>query len=320
MKKKSLLLMMMLTFALLLAACGQGGDGGGGADPSDVTILTGGEQGVYFPLGGALGDIINNHVEGLSATPVTSGASVRNVNDLNDGMGELALVQNDIAYYAAEGLNMFEERITGFSGVATLYPEVVQIVTAADSGIQTVEDLRGKRIAVGDQGSGTEANARQILEAYGITYDDVQVEYMAFGDAANQIQDDNIDAAFITSGTPAAAIEALKAVRDIALVSISQDVVNQLIETYPYYTAHTIPSDVYDTADDALTVAVQAMLIVSNDLSEDLVYNITKAMFENLDVFVNTHSRGADITLETALDGMSINLHPGAQRYFDEVQ
>ena len=333
--KKLNLLLVLFAFMVLLAACGNNENTGNGNDngnangnangnndngewASDVTVLTGGEQGVYFPLGGAMAQIINDNVDDVAATGVSTGASVVNINDVEDGMGELALVQNDIAYYAQEGSVMFEEVLNNFSGIATLYPEVVQIVASADSGIETVEDLVGKRVAVGDQGSGSEANASQILEAHGISYDDISEEYMAFGDAAGGIQDGNIDAAFITAGTPTGAIEALKASRDIVIVSINADVIQELIEEYPFYTEFTISSDVYETASDATTVAVQAMLIVSNNLPEDQVYELTKAIFDNLSVIEGTHARGADITLDTAQDGMSIDLHPGAKRYFDE--
>lgn len=345
--KKATFLLSSFSMMLLLSACGDnnettGNDPGNNIDPveenteneienndegnaeagadwaSDVTILTGGEQGVYFPLGGAMSQIINDNFDDISATGVSTGASVVNINDVQDGMGELALVQNDVAYYAQEGTIMFEEVADNFSGIATIYPEVVQIVADADSGIESVDDLEGMRVAVGDQGSGTEANASQILEAHGITYDDLNAEYMAFGDAADGIQDGNIDAAFITAGTPTGAIEALQANRDIVIVSLSDEAVADLLDEYPFYTEYEIASDVYDTENDATTLAVQAMLIASNDLPEDQVYEITKAFFDNLDIIEGTHATGAEFTLDTAQDGMSIDLHPGAQRFYDE--
>ncbi|PYZ95896.1 C4-dicarboxylate ABC transporter substrate-binding protein [Alteribacter lacisalsi] len=338
--KKYSFLVMLLAMMLVIAACGDADDNGGDADGdddqteetgddngdgeeaaadwiSDVTVLTGGEQGVYFPLGGAMAQIISDNVDDVSASGVSTGASVVNINDIQDGMGELALVQNDIAYFGQEGMIMFDESLDNFSGIATLYPEVVQIVAMADSGIESVEDLAGQRVAVGDQGSGTEANASQILEAHGITYEDINQEYMDFGDAAGGIQDGNIDAAFITAGTPTGAIESLQANRDITIVNISDDAIENLTSEYPYYTEYTVEGDTYGT-DEATTVAVQAMLIASNDLPEDQVYEMTRALFENLDVIEGTHARGGDISLETAQDGMSIELHPGAQRYFDE--
>jgi TRAP transporter TAXI family solute receptor len=337
MKKVSFL--MMLALMLVLAACGGATDpapaddteetgeeteaeGGetGAREFTDITIMTGGEQGTYFPLGAALANnIINAHVENVDASSFASGASVVNINGIVDGDADIALVQNDVAYYASEGLHMFEEggALEGFQGIATLYPEVVQIITAADSGIETVADLAGKRVAVGDLGSGAEINARQILEVHGLTYDDINEEYMGFGDAANGIQDGNIDAAFITAGLPTGAVEALKASKDINVVEISSDKVTELADAYPYYTEFTIPGDTYGT-EDTTTAAVLAMLIVSSDMDEDLVYDITKAIFENTDAFSNAHQQGTNITLDTALDGMSIDVHPGAQRYYDE--
>ncbi|WP_078555248.1 TAXI family TRAP transporter solute-binding subunit [Bacillus alkalicellulosilyticus] len=310
-KKLGFIGALMLTLALLLSACGN--------DVEDVTVLTGGEQGVYFPLGVALANnIINEHVDGVEASPFTSGASVANINDLVDGQGDIALVQNDMAYYAINGIGPFDEALTGFQGIATLYPEVVQIITSADSGIETVEDLVGKRVAVGDIGSGAEANANQILAAHGLSYDDIDEEYMAFGDASANIQDGNIDAAFITGGLPTGAVEALRATTDIRLVSINPDKIAELEAEYPYYTSYTVESDVYGTDADATTVAVLAMLIVRSDLSEDLVYDITSAMFSNTEQFSNAHQQGTNITLDTALDGMSIDVHPGAQRFYDE--
>ncbi|KAB2952972.1 TAXI family TRAP transporter solute-binding subunit [Heliorestis acidaminivorans] len=313
--KKSKLLSisaLLIAFSFLLTACGA-------QTGKDYTILTGGEQGTYYPLGSALAQVISRNVDDVSATAVVTGASVVNVNQLKDKKGQLAFVQNDIAYYATEGLVQFNEKIGSFSAIASLYPEVVHIVTAADSGIVSVNDLRGKRVAVGDQGSGVEANTKQILEVHGLTYDDIRVEYMAFGDAANGIQDGNIDAAFVTAGTPTGAIEALKAVKPVRIVSISADKIQELTALYPYYTSFTLTKDIYDRDEEATTVAVQAMLVVSDEVSDDDVYNITKALFDNLELFGNTHQRGKDISLDSALDGLSVKIHPGAQRYYDEV-
>ncbi|WP_078430281.1 TAXI family TRAP transporter solute-binding subunit [Alkalihalobacterium alkalinitrilicum] len=336
MKKLSWFTSLMFALIFFLAACGSGGtnDGsseaeidGGNTDIAeeggmvDITVLTGGEQGTYFPLGAALANnIINPNVDNVIASSFSSGASVANINDIVDGGADLALVQNDIAYYASNGLNMFEGDVplTGFHGIATLYPEVVQIITAADSGIETVDDLVGKRVAVGDIGSGAEANAKQILDIHGITYDDINEEYMSFGDAAGSIQDGNIDAAFITAGLPTGAVEALKATKDIRLVSINADKIAEIKSEYPYYTPYTVSADEYGTPSDATTVAVLAMLIVKSDMSEDLVYEITKAMFEHVEQFGNAHQQGLNITLDTSLDGMPIDVHPGAQRFYDE--
>ncbi|WP_322789479.1 TAXI family TRAP transporter solute-binding subunit [Salinicoccus hispanicus] len=333
----------MLTLSFVLAACGGGGsdeetteeattgeesteegetsgDSASGEDwVENITVLTGGEAGVYFPLGVAMADIIDSELEDVSATGVSSGASVSNAEQLNNGEAQLALVQNDIAYYGAEGTNMFDEPLDNYSGVFTIYPETIQLVTLADSGIESVSDLEGRRVAVGDVGSGTEANATQILEAHGISVEDLDAQFLDFADASTNLQDGNVDAAFVTAGTPTGAIQELSASADVSLVSFDQEAIDGLMEEYTYYTQQEIPADAYENFDStATTVAVQAMLIASNDIPEDQMYEITRAIFENLDDLANAHVRGEELTVDTAEDGMSIDLHPGVQQYYEE--
>ncbi|MBF0753893.1 MULTISPECIES: TAXI family TRAP transporter solute-binding subunit [Jeotgalicoccus] len=331
MKKNQWFLMMLSAVLLVLAACGddsgdeqessgESGDAAGGEDwIENVTLLTGGEAGVYFPLGVAMADIIDSSLDNVSATGVSSGASVSNAEQLNNGEAQLALVQNDIAFYGAEGSNMFSEVLDNYSGVFTIYPETVQLVTLADSGIESVADLEGKRVAIGDMGSGTEANANQIIEAHGMTVDDIDAQYLDFADASTNLQDGNVDAAFVTAGTPTGAIQELSASADVRIVSFDEDAMDSLMEEYTYYTKQDIPADAYDNFDStASTVAVQAMLIASNDIPEDQMYEMTKAIFDNLDQMANAHVRGEELSLDTAEEGMSIDLHPGVQRYYDE--
>lgn len=266
-----------------------------------------------------MADIIDSSLDNVSATGVSSGASVSNAEQLNNGEAQLALVQNDIAFYGAEGSNMFNEVLDNYSGVFTIYPETVQLVTLADSGIESVADLEGKRVAIGDMGSGTEANANQIIEAHGMTVDDIDAQYLDFADASTNLQDGNVDAAFVTAGTPTGAIQELSASADVKIVSFDEDAMDSLMEEYTYYTKQDIPADAYDNFDStASTVAVQAMLIASNDIPEDQMYEMTKAIFDNLDQMANAHVRGEELSLDTAEEGMSIDLHPGVQRYYDE--
>ncbi len=295
---------------------------GGGAQAAEfVTIAAGGTAGVYYPLGGALAEIFNQHVPGVNASVQATGASVANVNLLVQRQAELALIQNDIAFYAANGTEMFQGRkVDGLRGIATLYPEVIQLVASRDSGIRSLDDLRGKRVAVGDIGSGTEANARQILEAAGLTYRDIAARHLSFAEAAANLRDGHIDAAFVTAGIPTAAIQDIAVQRDVVIVPISGDLVRRLAERYPFYTQVTIPAGTYRGQDQAVvTVAVKAMLVARTDLPEQLVYQLTRAMFGNLPRLAQAHARGADVKLETAREGMSIPLHPGAERYYREV-
>ncbi|UOQ49384.1 TAXI family TRAP transporter solute-binding subunit [Gracilibacillus caseinilyticus] len=340
-KKFSLFLILCLMLGAILVACGDASTdaldeedqqknteettdaGEGGETPEgwkeDITVLTGGEAGVYFPLGVAMAEIMDEHVDGVTATGITSGASVVNANELSEGQADFALIQNDVAYYAHQGTNMFDGVVDGFSGVFTIYPETIQIVTLADSGIETVEDLAGKRVAVGDVGSGTEANASQILAVHDLTFDDISAEWMGFGDAATNLQDGNIDAAFVTAGTPTGSIQELAASADIKIVSITEDKITQLEEEYPYYVREDLDENTYENFDaTATTVAVQAMLAASDELPEDQVYELVKSIFDNLDAMKNAHERGNDLTIDTAQDGMSIDLHPGAKKFYDE--
>ncbi len=286
-----------------------------------VTVASGGTAGVYYPLGGALAEIFNQHVPGVNASVQATGASVANVNLLVQRQAELALIQNDIAFYAANGTEMFQGRkVDSLRGIATLYPEVIQLVASRASGIRSVDDLRGKRVAVGDIGSGTEANARQILEAAGLTYRDIAARYLSFAEAAANLRDGHIDAAFVTAGIPTAAIQDIAVQRDVVVVPISGDLAQRLAQRYPFYTQVTIPAGTYRGQDEAVvTVAVKAMLVARTDLSEELVYQLTRAMFGNLARLAQAHARGADVSVETARDGMSIPLHPGAERYYREV-
>jgi uncharacterized protein len=293
-------------------------------DDQFLSIATGGTGGVYFPLGGALASIFNSYVPGVTANAESTGASVANVDLVGQGESELAFIQNDITYYAFTGTEMFADRpaaIDNIRGMAVVYPELIQIVALADSGISSVEDLAGKRVAIGAPGSGTEANARQILAAHGLTYDDLgQADFLSFAEAADQLKNRQIDAAFVTAGIPTAAITEVATTADIIIIPIDSGMISDLASEYPFYVEVVIPGGTYPgNDDDVTTTAVQAMLVVPEDLPEGLVYNMTRAMFEYRQEIIDTHARGNDITLDTALAGMPIEVHPGAQRYYDEM-
>lgn len=321
MKKNSFLaLSMVLVLSLFLAACGGEDNGssgeGGSEDPKLMSMLTGGTSGTYYPLGGAMAKVITDET-GIQTDAVSSNASADNVIALSEGEAEIAFVQTDVMANAVEGTNAFEGKaVDNVLALGSLYPETIQIVTLADSGISSVEDLKGKKVSVGAPGSGTYINAEQILEIHGMTMDDIDAQNLDFGESTGGIQDGNIDAAFITSGTPTGAVDGLSATNPVSIVPIAQEKVDELVEAYPYYAADTIPAGTYGMDNEVNTVAVLAMLAVSKDLSEDLVYNMTKAIYENTDAI--SHAKGEFITLETATDGIGIDFHPGAEKYFKE--
>ncbi len=286
-----------------------------------LTIATGGTAGVYYPLGAAMADIWNKNIKGMNASVQSTGASVANINLLKNKDVDLIFVQNDVAAYAYQGIELFKDQaFPQLRGLATLYPETIQIVALADRNINSVADLRGKRVAVGAAGSGTEVNARHILAAAGITYDDIKVQYLSFAEASNNLKDGNIDAAFVTAGHPTAAIVDLAAVRKITLVPIGDDLIKSLQQKYPFYTKIVVPAGTYKGVDvDVQTVAVKAMLAVREEMPEDLAYQLLKTMYANLQRLKEAHARAELILVETAKDGMSIPLHPGAERFFKEM-
>ena len=307
----------MCSSDLTASDSGDGGGSGGSADPEFLSILTGGTTGTYYPLGGAMATIIENET-GIDTTAEVSQASAANMTALADGDAQIAFVQTDTAFYAAEGSNMFEgEVIDTVSAIGALYPETIQLVTTANSGITSFDDLAGKSISVGAPGSGTYINAEQLLEIHGMTMEDIEAQNLDFGESQESLQAGQIDAAFITAGTPTGAVESLSATSDVVIVPVAEDKAAELIEKYPYYATDTVPSGTYGLTEDVPTVSVLAMLVVQNDLSEDLVYDMTKAIYENTDQI--QHAKAAFIKPETALDGIGIDVHPGAQKYFDEA-
>jgi uncharacterized protein len=321
-KKFYLSMVFLLTLSMILAACGNKEEGvekpanDKEEKPEFISILTGGTGGTYYPLGGSFAEIIKDET-GIDTNAETSGASAENMTTIKNGDAEVAFSQTDIASYAVDGKLMFENnKVDNVKAIATLYPETIQIVTTKESGISTVEDLKGKKVSVGAPGSGTVANAEQILEVHGMTFDDIEKQDLSFDESTQGIQDGTIDAAFVTAGTPTGAVESLGATEDVVIVPIEQDKIDSLIEKYPFYVKEEIPSGTYGLESAVTTVAVQAMLVASSDLSEDVVYDITKAIFENLDKV--THAKGKLIKVENALNGVGIDVHPGAQKYFDE--
>ncbi len=285
-----------------------------------VTIATGGTAGTYFPLGGALADIWNKNIARMNATAQSTGASIANINMLKQGQVDVIFVQNDIANYSFNGTELLKDQAyKDLRGMACLYNETIQIVALESSGIKSLADLKGKKVSVGAAGSGTEANARQILEAAGITYNDIKVQYLSFGESANNMKDGNIDAAFTTAGIPTAAIQDLSVSKKTVMVPVDKATADRLIAKYPFYAVTSIPAGTYQgQAQTVPTVAVKSMLAVSSKLPADLVYEMLTTMFANTDRLIAAHAQGKNVKVETALEGMSIPLHPGAEKFYKE--
>ncbi len=327
-RKLSIMMVIVMVLSFTVACVDQGEkedirkDVGGEGQQEFLTIATGGTAGAYYPLGGALANIYNE-IDGIIANTQATGASVENVGLISgkDREAQIAFIQNDVTYYAWEGIESFEgsDPIKNIRGLSVLYPEVIQIIATKDSGIKTVEDLKGKRVAVGAAGSGTEVNARQILQAYGISYEDINEDMLSFNEAADQLKNKQIDAAFVTAALPTSAVTEVTQTSDINLIPIDLEKINQLKDEYPFYTDVVIPGGIYkDNDEDVVAAAVMAMLVVPEYLEDDLAYELTKQLFEKKNIIEESHARGKDITLEGALEGMPIDVHPGALRYYEE--
>lgn len=320
MKKLLAFLLGIMVLATMASGCGGSKSDNKPAAQKFINIATGGTSGTYFPLGGALADILNKNIAGCNASAQSTGASVANVNLLQQNKVDIAFIQNDIAYYAANGTEMFKDKkVEGLRGLATLYPETIQIVTLKNSGIKDIADFKGKRIAVGAAGSGTEANARQIMAAYGVTYEDVKVQYLSFGEAASALKDGNVDAAFVTAGHPTAAIQDIATQNEVVLVPVAADKADALIKQYPFYTKVVINANTYaNQTADVPAVAVKCMLAVTDKMDADTAYGVAKALYGNLDRMKAAHSAANAISKDTAKDGMSIELNAGAEKFFNE--
>ena len=316
------ILKRVLTAGLALAmAIGVVGCGGDSADGDKfLNIATGGTAGTYYPIGGAIAEIANKELQGVNASAQSTGASVANINMLADNQVEMAIVQNDIAYYAVNGQNMFDKKIENLRGIASLYPETCQLVTMVDSGIMSIADLKGKRVAVGAAGSGVEANVRQILQAYGLTYDDIEEQFLSFAEGANALKDGTVDVACVTAGYPTASIQDVASLKNIRLIPIDEEKITALTIDYPFYTRTVIPGGIYQGFESEVpAVSVMAILVATDKMDDKTGYDVTKAIFSNTDKLVAAHSAAKAIEKKTALAGMGfIKMNDGAEKFLKE--
>ena len=321
--KKFLTLALAAVMTLtLLAGCGDSGTpaGSGSNAPAGGNLIftTGGETGTYYAFGGVIAQDVTANTP-TTVTAISSDGSKANVLLLKSGDAQLGFCQSDVMAYAYNGTNLFEEtgKVDCFSTVAALYMEQVQIVTT-DASIKTVADLAGKRVSIGSAGSGVYFNAIDILGAYGLTENDIVPTYQSFGDSANDIKDGKIDAAFIVAGAPTTAITDLATTKDVYLVSLDDEHIESLCATSDYYTKNVIPADVYGTDGDVTTVAVGAVILARDDVSEDAIYNFTKDLFDNAEAEVSSHAKYGELNLDFAASVTSVPYHPGAAKYFAE--
>lgn len=291
------------------------------ADTKFINVLTGGQSGVYYPLGVALSQIYNKHIPDAKSTAQVTKASAENMNLLEAGRGEVAFALADTVADAYNGSAEagFKAPLTKLRGLSATYNNYIQIVASADSGIKTLADLKGKRISVGAARSGTELNARAVLKAAGLSYDDLKkVEYLPFGESVELMKNRQLDVTLQSAGLGVSSIRDLASSVDIVIVPIPAETVTNI--NNEAYQAAVIPAGTYEgQTEDMPTAAVPNFLVTAEQVPEDVVYEMTKVFYEQLDTLKSTHNAAKTIELKNALKGMPVPVHPGAERYYKEV-
>ena len=310
--KKILALALCVVMMLSLAVVAQ-------AAPTKMTMGTGGSAGTYYAYGNILSRYMKDKAN-VNVTVVSTDGSKANIQGIQAGDYQLGTVQSDVMSYGWEGTRSFEStgKVDSFRVIAGLYAEAVQLITM-DPAIKSVADLKGKSVSIGAPSSGVYFNAVDVLAAAGLSEDDIKAQYQSFADSTDALKDGKIDAAFIVAGAPTPAITELCTTNDAYLVPIDGAVAEAMMEASPFYTVYTIPAGTYNgQTEDVNTVTVKATLIVDAFASEDDVYNITKAIFDNAEDIAKEHGKGAELSIENATSGMTAPFHKGAAKYFAE--
>ncbi|MCI8511559.1 MAG: TAXI family TRAP transporter solute-binding subunit [Lachnospiraceae bacterium] len=284
-----------------------------------VTVATGPTSGIYYPIGGAFATALGN--AGYKTSAQATGASVENINLILNGEAEIAISMQDSVMQAYEGFGAFEKAEPDLRALMRLWPNYVQLVTVESTGIKSVEDLKGKRVGVGAPNSGVELNARMIYEAYGMSYDDSQVDYLSYGEAIDQMKNGQCDAAFVTSGLPNATVSELAFSYDMVVIPIDGAGRDALIEKYPFFAASVIPADTYNNKEDVESVFVYNIMLVNKDLSDDVVYDMLDCIFadEGIATIKASHNTAdKNIDLSFGVDDVKIPLHDGAAKWWKD--
>jgi TRAP transporter TAXI family solute receptor len=330
--------MLIKRRAAVLGGLGAAALGGLPASAQDITFFrigTGGTAGTYFPIGGLIANAISNPpgsracadggscgVQGLVASAVASNGSVANVGAIASGSMQSAFIQSDVAYWGFTGTGIYEGRpkVDSLRAIANLYPESFQLVARKGAGIKTIMDLKGKRVSLDEPGSGTLVDARLIFAAYGLTEKDVKAEYLKPQQAADKLKEGALDAFFNVSGWPQGAISELAATTGIDLVPIDGPEAEKLVKQYGFFGTDEIPDSAYKNVAGVKTVSVNAIWVTSSKLPDALIYAITAALWNpsTRKLLDSGHAKGKAIKLDTALDGLGIPLHPGAEKFYKE--
>ncbi|KUK13587.1 MAG: TAXI family TRAP transporter solute-binding subunit [Synergistetes bacterium] len=286
------------------------------AEKKYLSIGTASVGGAYFSLGQSIANLINKYVKDVEVTAEVTGGSVANPRLVSRGEVEFGLTNANLAYFGINGMPPYKEKLK-ISAIASLHPSILHIITLANSPINSVYDLKGKRLAVGPAGGGTIPVMKAVLEEYGFTMDDIVPSYLSYSDGFRNLGDGNVDAALALSGYPASAVVELTTTKKIKFISVDEDKLAGILKKHPYYTRVVVPKEVYKLDKDAVAVGIRNVLIVRSDMDEELVYKVTKAIFDHLEELQSMNAIAKQIDPEGAFK-TPIPLHPGAKRYFEE--
>lgn len=325
------LFILALALVISLSACGGAGseastpEGESSAAPASssetglsgqLTIGTASMGGAYYPVGQAIANLVTQYSGGLNMTPEVTGGAVENCRLVSDGDVDIALTNENHAYAAVHGQEPFTEKAE-LSVVARLYPSVLHIMVPEDSAINSIEDLKGKRVAVGPAGGGTIAPLEAVFKAYGMTLSDIVPSYLSYSDGFTQLSDGNVDVALALAGAPASAVMEFSTTKAVKFINVDEEKFASIIEENPYFNKVVVPADTYGMQADGVAIGINNVLIVRPDADEEIIYTVTANIFDHLEEFADANANAKDISKATAL-GSSVDMHPGAQRYFDE--
>ena len=310
----------LITFALSLALVAAMAATASAAEMKHINFGTGGTTGIYYTLGGVIAQVLKE--KGIIEVTVQStGASNENLRLVQQGEVPIAFSQNDLAYAAYNGLAPYKEKYTNITAIAATHSELIHAVAREGAGITKIEDFKGKKLSVGARGSGNEANCRQIFPFFGLdaTYKDIDAIFLPYGESVDQFKDRQIDGFLFTFPFPHPIMMDITTTHKVVYLPIQGKQADDIIAKYPYFFKADIPADTYKGQGNAVpTIGVKAMIIANKDASVDEIYAITKGLFENLETISKGHSKASEISLETALEAMTVPLHPGAEKYYRE--
>lgn len=318
MKRSSILACSLSVLVLLLALMPATVQAA--ASTKNISISTGATSGTFYPLGTAIGKTLTD-AGIVNVTTEATGGSVENARLIGQKQTEIGFIESMIADWAYNGKEVYKDKkIPNLCGLIALYPNTIQTVVKTGSGIKGYADLKGKTVAVGIQGGSSPTNMQIVLESYGLTMKDIKPQYLAFGPSMELLKDGQVDAVMVDSGFPNSAIIDISTQHQIQILPIDAEKIKQIKVKYPFFAdAHVVPKGTYKGVDvDVLTTGSLVTLCIQKDLPEDLVYNIIKTMVEKKDDIAKVHEKGKSINLQTATNGISIPIHPGAAKYYKE--